>query len=479
MKLNEPPQNLVLKNPFPCLRLPKIPNCNNNNISYENKKKEEKPINKNINEIKNLLRDMKMNEHRTTNFATILYIEENNYEKMPLDSIKLKLRKDFNLNKNMFVNSRNNTPFESERNLLQSMHASIARNKSFITEIINNKKYVSLNQPKALEYLQKMYGKYTTNFNGDITSMASLESKKKCKIDFNDVYNSEDNRSEKKKKSKNFIGNKTLRSSSRIKYEEIISDEEEEKIKYLKDNLREIKSNNSHKKFIQNEKITDFFGKSFNVSKSDENKKTFSLPSFIQEIDKSITGLDKSEKIISSYKSKLNDLKACVQEKDKKMKDYEKEKEIVNTTKKQLNTLYEMMGIKLGIIQSTKKHKYYGEFFPKSKNISLNYKLLFDKKIDSIKKKMSQVYSIKNDILNKNEEISNSVKKIYEVDNGISYIAKNEIKKEINNLMKKMKYDNFNSDDFDSIDNNGLIEEIKKKFNEIAQEITEEKEDFD
>ena len=138
-----------------------------------------------------------------------------------------------------------------------------------------------------------------------------------------------------------------------------------------------------------------------------------------------------------------------------------------------------MMGIKLGIIQSTKKHKYYGEFFPKSKNLSLNYKLLFDKRIDNIKKKLSQVYSIKNDILNKNEVISNLIKKIYEVDNGISYIAKNDIKKEINNLMKKMRYDNFNGDDFDSIDNNSLIEEIKKKFNEIAQEITEEKEDFD
>ena len=477
MKLNEPPRNLVLKNPLSCLKLPNSPNFNNNNILYENKKKEEKPINRDINEIKTLLKDMKINEHRTTNFATILYIEENNYEKMPMDSIKLKLRKDFNLNKNMFVNSRNNTPFESDRNLIQSMHASISRNKSFITEIINNKKYVSLNQPKALEYLQKMYGKYTTNINGDITSMASLDSKK-CKIDFNDKYNNENNRSEKKKKSKNFIGNKTLRSSSRIKYEEILSDEEEEKIKYLKDNLREIKSNNNHKKFIQNEKITDFFEKSLKSSKFDENKNNFSLSSFIQEIDRSITSLDKSEKIISSYKSKLNDLKIFIQEKDKKIKDFEKEKENVNMAKKQLNTLYEMMGIKLGIIQSTKKHKYYGDFFPKSKNLSLNYKLLFDKKIDNIKKKMSQIHSIKDDILNKNEEISVSVKKIDDVGNGISYTAKNEIKKEISNLMKKMKYD-FNGDDFDSIDNNGLIEEIKKKFNEIAQEITEEKEDFD
>lgn len=479
MKLNEPPQNLILKNPFSCLRLPNNPNSQNIKIPYENKKKEEKPANKNINEIKNLLKDMKMNEHRTTNFATILYIEENNYEKIPMDSIKLKLRKDYNLNKNMLVNSRNNTPFESERNLIQSMHASIARNKSFITEIIDNKKYVSLNQPKALEYLQKMYGKYTTNFNGDITSMASLESKK-CKLDFNDKFNNGNNRSEKKKKTKNFIGNKTLRSSSRIRYEEIISDEEEEKIRYLKDNLRAIKSNNNHKKFTQNEKITDFFEKKINTSKNDENKKNnMSLPSFIQEIDKLITGLDKNEKIISSYKSKLNDLKTCVQEKDKKINDYEKEKENANMTKNQLNILYEIMGIKLGIIQSTKKHKYYGDFFPKTKNLSLNYKLLFDKKIENIKKKISQISSIKADILEKNEAISDSIKKIYELDNGISYLAKNEIKKEISNLMKKMKYDNLNGDDFDSNDNNDLIEEIQKKFNEITQEITEEKEDFD
>ena len=476
MKLNEPPQNLVLKNPYPCLRLPNNPIINNINISYETQKKEEKPINRNLNEIKNLLKDMKMNEHRTTNFASILYIEENNFEKIPMDSIKLKLRKDYNLNKTILVNSKYNTPFESERNLIQSMHTSIARNKSFITEIINNKKYVSLNQPKALEYLRKMYGKYTANINGDITSMASLESKK-CKINFNDTY---DNRSEKKKKLKNFIGKKTLRSSSRIKYEEIISDEEEEKIRYLKDNLREIKSNNNHKKLIQKEKITDFFGKTFNTTKFDENKNNISLSSFIEEINKSITGLDKSEKIISSYKSKLSDLKACIQEKDNKIKDYEKEKEYINMAKKQLNILYELMGIKLGIIQSTKKHKYYGEFFSKSKNLSLNYKLLFDKKFDNIKKKISQIYSLKADVLEKNEAISNSINQILEVDIGINYLAKNEIKKEINNLMKKMKSDNFTVDDFDSIDNNGLIEEKKKKkFNEIAQEITEEKEDFE
>ena len=139
MKLNELSQNFELKNTLSSLRLPTNPN----NIPYESRNNIQNNINKYIYEIKGLLKDMKENEHRTTNFATILYIEENNYEKMSMDALKLKLKKDFSLNKNMFVNSRNNTPFESERNLIQSMHASISRNKSFIKEIIKNKKYVS------------------------------------------------------------------------------------------------------------------------------------------------------------------------------------------------------------------------------------------------------------------------------------------------------------------------------------------------
>lgn len=479
MKLNEPPQNFEFKNTLSSLRLP----INPNNIPHENKKNGNNSLNKNIDEMKNLLKDMKLNEHRTTNFATIIYIEENNFEKTPLDTIKLKLRKDFNINKNMLVNSKNNTPFESERNLIQSMHASISRNKSFITEIINNKKYVSLNQPKALEYLQKMYGKYTTNYNGDITSMASLESKKK-KSYFNLSSNSKNNSVKSKNSSINLIGNKTLRSSSRIRYEEILSDEEEENIKYLKDNLREKKPNsNKSGKKGKNEKITDFFGKNLNFKTADENAKKYSLSSYIQEIDKSINSLNLTEKIISSYKAKLKDLKPLLQGKEEKIKDYEKEKSNLNSKQNQLNVLYDIMVLKLGTIQSTKKHKYYGEFFPKAKNMSLNYKIIFDQKINDIKKNISHIHSIKADIINKNKAITDRVKKINDVDNEISYLAKNEIKKDFSNFLKKLRIDNKGidilCDDFDNNDNNTVIEELKKKFNDIAQEITEEKEDFD
>ena len=477
MKLNELSQNFELKNTLSSLRLPTNPN----NIPYESRNNIQNNINKYIYEIKGLLKDMKENEHRTTNFATILYIEENNYEKMSMDALKLKLKKDFSLNKNMFVNSRNNTPFESERNLIQSMHASISRNKSFITEIIKNKKYVSLNQPKALEYLKKMYGKYTSTFNGDITSMASIDSKK-SKINFND-----NTRSERKLRSKNLIGNKTLRSNCINKYEDIIGDEEEQKIKYLKDNLQEIKPKNGKKngKNGKNEKSNNFFEKNLNISKNiEQTKKNPSLSLFIKEIDNSINTFDDTQKIISSYKAKLNQLKLNIKDKESKIKDYENAKINVNSIQKQLNILYEIMTIKLGTIQSTKEHKYYGEIFPKAKNLALNYKFLFDNKIDDIKKNMFEMNSIKSDFNKKNEiipEIRNI--DINEIDKGIIYLVKNEIKKEANNIIKKMRndiiIDNLSDDEFNNNDINVFIEEIKKKFNDIAQEITEEKEIFE
>ena len=428
---------------------------------------------------------MKENEHRTTNFATILYIEENNYQKMSMDALKLKLKKDFSANKNMFVNSRNNTPFESERNLIQSMHASISRNKSFITETIKNKKFVSLNEPKALEYLKKMYGKYTNNYNGDITSMASIDSKK------SKVNVSNSNRSERKLKSKNLIGNKTLRNNGNNKYEDIIPNEEEQKIQYLKDNLKEVKPNN-RKKNGKNEKMQNYFNKNldyFFPKNPDDNKnnQSPSLSLFIKEIDKSINSLDDTEKIISSYKTKLNQLKSRIKEKEKQLKDYENAKINVNSTHKQLNILYDIMTIKLGTIQSTKEHKYYGDIFPKAKNLALNYKFLFDQKVNDIKKKLSEMNSIRSDFLNKNNEIIKEIKNINineTTDDGVNYLSKNEMKKDVNNLIKKIKndnilIDNISDDELDNNDNNSLIEEIKKKFNDIAQEITEEKEIFE
>ena len=461
---------------LPSILLPKT----QDNSVKETQKNELSNLNENIYEIKGLLKDMKENEHRTTNFATILYIEENNYEKLSMDSIKIKLKKDFNLNKNLFVNSKYNTPFESERSLIQSMSISIARNKSFITEIINKKKYVSLNKPKTIEYLKRMYGKYTSNNNGDVTSLASVDSKR-TKIVF------DDNKSEKKRKPKNFIGNKTVRTYNSINYEEIVSDNEEERIynnyKYLRDNLREMNPKNKKGKKAKKENInSNIDEKSDCDHSSDDNDKTSSLSN--KEIDKTLNALNETEKIISSYKNKLNEIKSYIDEKERKYIDFKNRKLNVNSIKNELNVLYEIMSIKLGTIQSTKKHKFYGSIFAKSKQIVLNYKYLFDNKIENIQKNLAQMNMIESDIINNNKKISEEMKGINKADNGSSYLAKSEIKKDFNNLMKKMKDEtknigNLYDNDSDKKNNVEFIEEIKNKFNDIAQEISQEKEYFE
>ena len=470
MNLNEPSPNFELKNTLSSLRLP----INPDNIPLGAKIAEIK--NKNICQIKELLKEMKNNEHRTTNFAIILYIEENDCEKLSMDDLKTKLKKDFNLNNNLFVNSRNNTPFISEKSLIQSMNASISRNKAFVTEVIDNIKYVSLNQTKVLDYLKKMYSKYTSNFNGDISSIASIDSKKSKINTFNNENTSNGLKSEKKRKKRNLLGNKTLRSTSINSQEEDI-DEEEKEIKLLKENLT-TKNPNNNQKNGGIEKNRNIFEKNFNFAENfEQNNKNIS--SFLKKIDNSINTLDMTEKIISSYKTKLNELKSRVSEKEKRLKDYENIKQNMNSTKNELNVLYKIMAIKLGIIQSTKKHKYYGDIFSKSKNLSINYKFLFDKKIDIIKKNFSKINSIKSEILNQNSQISDGIKSINDKETGVNYLAKNELKKDVNNLIKKIKTDNKIMDNLNDDDNNTLIEEIKNKFNEIAQEITEEKEDFE
>lgn len=467
---------------LPCILLPNNPD----NSGCDNRRK----LSENTSEIKSLLKDMKENEHRTTNFATILYLEENNYEKISMDSIKVKMLKDFNLNKNLFVNSRNNTPFESERNLIQSLHISIARNKSFITEIINKKKFVSLNKPKAIEYLKKMYEKYTSNYNGDITSLASIDSKR-TKIDFDD--NSNNNRSERKRKPKNLIGNKTHRSyntskNNNLKYGEISSYNDEHIIysnyKYLRDNLQEIKpTNNNKRKNRKKESNNNNLDKKLKYEHFlDEKNKIGTLST--QEIDVALDALNETQTIISSYKNKLNKIKSQVDEKEKKYKDFQNTKLNVNSTKKELNILYDIVSIKLGIIQSTKKHKYYGSVFTKSKQIILSYKYIFDNKINDIQKNITHMNIIETDIFNKHSEIMEEMQDIHQTDNGFSYLSKNEIKKDVNNMIKKVKYEkkiigNLNRNYLDGDNNFELIEDIINKFNDIAQEISQEKEDFE
>lgn len=468
MKLEEAPQPFELKNSLSCLRLPGNPKEN----SPDNKDKSSK---KDILEIKSLLKDMKLNEHRTTNFATILYIEDNSFEKTSMEEIKLKLRKEYNVNKSMFVNSKNNKPFETEGNLIRSMNASISRNKAFTTQMINNQKYVSLNEPQALAYLKKMYKKYTINFNGDITSMASVDSKRSKFGLGDDSFTDLMNKSERKKKSNNLIGNKHLRSSS-SKDEEIITEEQKRNIKILKENLRAKKPNNAKKE--KKEKITDFFQQK---EQTHEEKKATPTNNEIlyQDIDELMNTLDKNIKVVSSYKTKMNQLTSNIHAKDKLSQDYENEMVNIYIRERKLNLIYEAMKLKLCNIQSTKKHIYYGDFFEKSKKISSIYKAIFDKNIDIIKKNWNAISSIRAQIKNKNKDIADEIKKISEIDNGISYPGKNEYKKDlIGGLMKKIK-SNLRSEEYEDTDSNARVNEAIKKFNDVANRMTQEKEDFD
>ena len=80
-------------------------------------------------------------------------------------------------------------------------------------------------------------------------------------------------RSERKRKPKNLIGNKTLRSYNSFKYEEINSVNYEDKVysnyKYLRDNLQEIKpkNKNKRKKGKKDNNNSNFYDKTFNFTK--------------------------------------------------------------------------------------------------------------------------------------------------------------------------------------------------------------------
>jgi len=484
-------------NCLPGLRLPN----NNSTIPKGSNKRPKKEASGNddtIQEIKDLIKDMKQNNNRTTNFSIILYMDENDYQKISIDSIKEKLKKDYSTNPEMLINSTTKCPFESLKNVLQSLNSSISRNRSFKTEVKNKIKYVSLNTELALEYLRKMYKKYTNknpNVFSDITSLTSIESKK-TKLG---------NKSEKKK----LLGNKTKRDSSKSnKDKQSNSDDDEDKIysdfKYLYENLRESnkkKKKNSRKKSKKgkkgNEKIIDKnVGLTISLmndtseNNDDEDDKTNEpsapnvCPFSIEDIEKSINTINDTGKIIDSYKTKLKQIKSKIEDKERKYKDYERAKSNVISTIKELNTLYEIMSIKLGIIQSTKKNKYYGTTFEKNKKIALNYKLLFEKKTDNVKKNSNNMGLLEIEIAKKGREISQEIKNIHEGFSDNIYIAKNELKKDINNLMKKISNENkivdgVNGNDMDYNSNNEQIEDIKKKFNDIENEINMEKEEYE
>jgi hypothetical protein len=161
MQLCEQETNWEFKNNLPGLVLP----CP---VSHSKAKSKNIKDDK-METIKRLLGEMKNNDYWTTNFASILYIEEKDFQKVLMEDIIEEIKKNFKLKKKIFLSSRTKKPFESVSSVVRSVSTSIKRNKAFIIDKINNQQYISLDLQNVLDYLNKMYYKYT-NDGSDITS---------------------------------------------------------------------------------------------------------------------------------------------------------------------------------------------------------------------------------------------------------------------------------------------------------------------
>ena len=453
-------------------------------------------------EIKRLIKDMTKSKQRTTNFASIEYLVQQNFQKILLSKLILKLRNDFNSNNFIFLNSRTKKPFESEQKLIRSIYSSIYRNSAFIVERKSYEKYISLNLKKVLEYLKKMYDKYM-NEECDIASISSVKSKTR-----------KDYKSEKKTDKRKYLGNKTTRKRKTINelgnmginsddsFASLDVDSNEKSIseyKYLKDNLKgkpenkefdtddidmECSSNNNSNqkgKKKKNNKIKEKVGK-YSVFKkefyfNEINDKSQNFFESKKELQNSINIADESNRILEGYKNNLNSVLNKMEQKEKKIDQYDKDINSVQQMKKNIETLFQIMDIKLGILRCSKKAKYYGETFEKIKFDFKSYKLFTKDNIKKMKNKLEEIQKYQNELNVKNKEIINELKNFKIIDNNVNYFGKNDIKKNYCNLCKKFEEDNKikNCEQPSNDNNNKIMNKINNKFEEICAKFDNEK----
>ena len=447
--------------------------------------------NNTISEIKKLAEEMKKNVNRTTNFASVLYFIENNCDKILYSQLLLKLKKDYNLNKNLFLNSNSKKPFTSEASFLRSVNYSLKKNKSFNIEIIKNDKYIIFNPSYALNYLKKMYQKYTND--DDITSISSQESPHK--ISYQSI---------KKEQSKKFLGNKTIRKNSRKNlilnqvsidsYDSINSEIEEKSAstyKFLRENLKgkaennmnNIIINNSNKIYNKRKKIKDK-DNNINVINNIKNifSKEFSFPNVDNvantncenDFSNISNSINKSMKMFSSIKKKIDNVNGMINNREIKKKELDEDKSKIVKIKEELNIMYQIFEIKYDIVKNIKKEK---DQVEKNKASILLYKELIDSKIKNLKKCLSDVQKLDKEIIYNNKDIPKEMKNIKIVENGTYFYGKNDIKKDYNNLCKKIKDDKMKeceSSGFSNKNNYRIVDEIIEKFSKLEMKINDE-----
>ena len=484
MDLSESDSTVDYKNALPSLVLP----------NPDSKKKITTKISKKamLKEIKSLLKDMKKNDRRTTNFAIILYLVENKIDKISFSDLLSEIKEQFKDKSKIFISSSMKKPFETQKSLVFSVVSSINRNHSFKVERNEKKKerYISLIPENALKYLRKMYKKYTSD-DADIASISSEKSDDRFAC-----------QSEKKNTSFKFLGNKTVK--KKIKKEKkqfklkdksfdssidsIDSDNEE--VKYLKDNLKgkPAKDSDSLNMIFNNENMSqeenddDVFNKDFssrinnNITNFDSNPK--------DEIHNHISIVEENEKFLGSYKRSLQKVESKIEEKEKAMKKLDENKDNVKGLKNDLKTMHKILELKLKIVKNTTKNKYFGDTFEKNRINALAYKKISDSKIEELKKVLKEMEALEKDIISKNKEIVNEFEKMKITDTGNKCFCKKEVNDDCNELLKKIKEDNkiienCDDDDFSNENkNNDIVNAIVEKLNDFSTKIEEEKEEF-
>ena len=484
MDLSESDSTVDYKNALPSLVLP----------NPDSKKKITTKISKKamLKEIKSLLKDMKKNDRRTTNFAIILYLVENKIDKISFSDLLSEIKEQFKDKSKIFISSSMKKPFETQKSLVFSVVSSINRNHSFKVERNEKKKerYISLIPENALKYLRKMYKKYTSD-DADIASISSEKSDDRFAC-----------QSEKKNTSFKFLGNKTVK--KKIKKEKkqyklkdksfdssIDSvDSDNEEYKYLKDNLKgkPAKDSDSLNMIFNNENMSqeenddDIFNKDFssrinnNITNFDSNPK--------DEIHNHISIVEENEKFLGSYKRSLQKVESKIEEKEKAMKKLDENKDNVKGLKNDLKTMHKILELKLKIVKNTTKNKYFGDTFEKNRINALAYKKISDSKIEELKKVLKEMEALEKDIISKNKEIVNEFEKMKITDTGNKCFCKKEVNDDCNELLKKIKEDNkiienCDDDDFSNENkNNDIVNVIIEKLNDFSTKIEEEKEEF-
>lgn len=315
-----------------------------------------------------------------------------------------------------------------------------------------------------------MYLKYARN-NGDndITSCTSFESKKN-KLDIN---------SSTKNEKEKLIGIKTLRS-------QLSSDDEDEesfvsniKPSYTTLNLNETqskKSKSTTRKGGRNIRIEDNWDPKLNHSSFTCKNNSESFPSL--EFDNFVSSLKETTEIYSFFHNKFNEIKSLIKQKESIIEKYMNSKEKAQMHQKKISVLFEIITLKLSMINSIKSSKYYDSICQGCKNMASAYKNLFDIAVKEIK----NIYSLENEINIKIEQISQKINEIeegYKNENWNDKITKLGIKGDINHWKKKILNENkniieANNENINDINN---IEEIEKQFSSYFNEINVKEEE--